>query len=161
MCMLLVLASLGAAVRYWSPDPSLAHDIGTLMLVLWLPAIGNLIAYVVREAQARMHQRAGFDARPLFTKHFCAQLVVVPGHAALVQSIAAGDTRCIVLLGTEAFSARTAVPLRTLLGITTGDAVLAEIELLRPELALARLVASTRFHLVVGTTAVAEGTVAP
>jgi hypothetical protein len=38
MCVLLGLAAAGAAIRHWADNPSLARDIGTLLLVLWLPA---------------------------------------------------------------------------------------------------------------------------
>ncbi|MBC7603228.1 MAG: hypothetical protein H7255_11305 [Ramlibacter sp.] len=160
MAVLLALAAVGAAVRFWSPNPSLARDIGTLMLVLWLPAVGNLIAYLVRQAQTRMHQRAGFDARPQFTAHFAAQLLALPERAALVQSLSAADTRCTLLIGTEGFSARTPLPLRELLASAqTAEGVSSSMELLKPALALPRFAPGTRFHLVVGNTAIAAGTV--
>ena len=53
MATLLGLAIIGAAMRYWAPNPSTTRDIGTLMLVLWLPAVGNLVAFVVREWHSR------------------------------------------------------------------------------------------------------------
>ncbi|MES2785777.1 MAG: hypothetical protein V4684_09960 [Pseudomonadota bacterium] len=53
MGVLLVLALIGAAVRFWAPDPSAARDVGTLLLVLWLPAVGNLVAFAIGKVQAR------------------------------------------------------------------------------------------------------------
>jgi hypothetical protein len=53
MATLLGLAIVGAAMRYWAPNPSATRDIGTLMLVLWLPAVGNLVSFVVREWHKR------------------------------------------------------------------------------------------------------------
>lgn len=160
MAVLLALATVGAVIRHWSPKPSLAYDIGTLMLVLWLPAVGNLIAFLIREGQLRFKQRTGFDGRPAFTRHVSAQLVAVPERAWLVQSLAPDDARCTLVIGSDGFSARTQAPLRevlTLARAATGGA--AALELLKPHLAMPRLVPGAHFHLVVGDTAVAEGTV--
>ena len=41
--VLLALALVGAGMRQWAPNPSLMRDVGTLLLVLWLPVIGNVI----------------------------------------------------------------------------------------------------------------------
>ena len=40
-------------MRYWAPNPWAARDIGMLMRVLWLPAVGNLVSFVVREWHKR------------------------------------------------------------------------------------------------------------
>ena len=53
MATLLGLAIVGGAIRYWAPNPSTARDIGTLLLVMWLPAVGNLVAFVVRQLHKR------------------------------------------------------------------------------------------------------------
>ena len=53
MATLLGLAIVGAAMRYWAPNPSTARDIGTLLLVMWLPAVGNIISFVVRQFHKR------------------------------------------------------------------------------------------------------------
>lgn len=55
MVVLLVLAVIGAAIRYWAPNPSAARDVGTLLLVLWLPAVGNLVAFAI--GKMRAHKR--------------------------------------------------------------------------------------------------------
>ena len=48
MIALLVLAASGGVVRWVAPNPSTLRDLGTLLLVLWLPAVGNLIAYFIK-----------------------------------------------------------------------------------------------------------------
>lgn len=53
MVTLLGLAIVGAAMRYWAPNPSTARDIGTLLMVMWLPAVGNIISFVVRRFRQR------------------------------------------------------------------------------------------------------------
>ena len=53
MAVLLLLAIAGAVIRATAPDPSTLRDIGTLLLVLWMPAVGNLVAYLVRKIPRR------------------------------------------------------------------------------------------------------------
>ena len=53
MATLLGLAIVGAAMRYWAPNPSTARDIGTLLMVMWLPAVGNIISFAVRQFHKR------------------------------------------------------------------------------------------------------------
>ena len=43
--ILLLFAVGGGLLRWLAPQPSLARDMGSLLLVLWLPIIGNIIAY--------------------------------------------------------------------------------------------------------------------
>ena len=45
--VLLALALVGAGMRHWAPNPSVMRDMGTLLLVLWLPVIGNVVAFVI------------------------------------------------------------------------------------------------------------------
>ena len=59
MATLLGLAIVGAAMRYWAPNPSGARDIGTLLMVMWLPAVGNLVAFAVRQLHKRRSNRTG------------------------------------------------------------------------------------------------------
>eukprot|EP01034_Spumella_vulgaris_P006289 gene6289-8010_t len=40
MAVLLGLAVLGGVIRYTATNPSTLRDVGTLLLVLWVPAIG-------------------------------------------------------------------------------------------------------------------------
>ena len=64
MAVLLFLAVIGAAIRHWADNPSLLRDIGTLMLVLWLPAVGNLVAFVIRRVPwRRVREPRAFAAR--------------------------------------------------------------------------------------------------
>jgi hypothetical protein len=159
MAALLLLALLGAALRYWAPNPSVTRDIGTLLLVLWLPAVGNLIAFLVRQAAMRRQRAKSFDAAGEFAPQLTVRLVPLPEHATIIEGLAPDATRCTVVLGTEGFSARTSVPLARVLGDAGADSDV-PLQFLRPGLALARLAPGTSFHLVLGDIAVAQGTVA-
>ena len=63
--VLLILALAGAAIRQWADNPSITRDIGTLLLVLWLPIIGNVVALRHRAGAKRTAGAAGrrFPAR--------------------------------------------------------------------------------------------------
>ena len=158
MATLLGLAVVGAVMRYWAPKPSLARDIGTLLLVLWLPAVGNLIAFLVRQWAARRHRRTVFDASRPFTPHLAVRLSAFDAEAPLARVLSPQETRCTIVLGSEGFTARTGVPLaQALAGLPAPQDV--ALELLRPELARPRLAPGTRFHLLAGDVAIAQGTV--
>jgi len=155
MTTLLALAVVGAAMRYFASDPSLAHDIGTLLLVLWLPAVGNLVAFAVRQWHVRVRRRTDFDAAQAFSPQLVARIVPLEAHKL---AGAPDSRRCTIAIGNEGFTARTAAPLAQLLadGGVPRDLPL---ELLRPGLALPRLAAGTTFQLLAGNLAVGDGTV--
>jgi hypothetical protein len=158
MAALIALALVGAAMRYWAADPSLARQIGTLLLVLWLPAVGNLVAFVIRTLPARARRPTGFGAARAFTPQLIVRISPLEAGASPAQSLPPDESRFTLVVGSEGFTARTAVPLSLVLaGTGTPPEVL--LELLRPKLALPRLPPGTRFHLLVGQVAVAEGTV--
>jgi hypothetical protein len=154
MAVLLGLAVIGAAMRYAAPNPSLARDIGTLLLVLWLPAVGNLVGFVVRKIPARPKPATGFAQGQPFTAHVSVQITPTTldaGSAPLDQ----GERQCTVVIGSEGFRARTAPPLAQ--ALASGDAV--ELELLRPALALQHLTPGTAFRMLAGSQVVASGRV--
>ena len=155
MATLLALAIVGAAMRYFAPNPSLARDVGTLLLVLWLPAVGNLVAFALRQWHQRRRRGADFDAAQAFSP----QLVVrIASLGAPVLPGAPGPRRCTIAIGNEGFTARAAAPLAQLLA-QGGLPQDLPLELLRPGLALPRLVAGTPFALLAGNVTVAHGKV--
>lgn len=152
VAILLALAVVGAAMRQLAPDPSLARDVGTLLLVLWLPVIGNLIAFVA----ARLPRRAaggGFAPAAPFTPQLLVELTALAG----ATGPAADEVRCTLVVGNEGFTARLAMPLAQWLAAHQPQRV--EVELLRPEVALPRLVPDAGFTLLAGHTPVGAGRV--
>ena len=154
MIVLLLLAACGGVIRHFAPQPSTLHDLGTLLLVLWLPAVGNLIAYLVRRLPRRAPRGPGFPAGSAFVPHLRARLESVELAEAERASLLE-HTGCLLLVGQQAFTARLGQPLARALAAAQPQ----PIELLRPAAALAQLVPGTPFHLLVGTTAVAKGRV--
>jgi hypothetical protein len=159
MAALLGLAVVGAAMRHWAGNPSLARDIGTLLLVLWLPAVGNLVAFAVRQWHARTRRRTGFDGDRAFLPQLVVRLTRLEpqGSPGAAPPTAPDPRHCTIAFGSEGFTARTALPLAQILAEAAPQEV--PLELLRPGLALARLAPGTPFQLLVGNTAVARGSV--
>jgi hypothetical protein len=155
MASLLALAVVGAAMRHFASNPSLARDIGTLLLVLWLPAVGNLVAFAVRQWHLRARRRTQFDAAQAFSPQLVARVtpLAAPGLTG-----GPDPRRCTIAIGSEGFTARTAAPLAQLLA-DIGLPRDLPLELLRPAVALPRLAAGTPFQLLAGNVAVANGTV--
>ncbi len=156
MAVLLALAVLGGVVRYAAPNPSTLRDIGTLLLVLWVPAIGQLIGYLARKIPHTPPPPAEFTPGSVFTPHLQADVTPVP----LADGMAAPaphEDRCTVIVGRRGFTARLSQPVAQWLAQGPQRA---GIELLRPALALPHLPPGTAFFLLVGTVAVARGQVA-
>lgn len=155
MAVLLSLAAVGGAIRHWADNPSLLRDIGTLMLVLWLPAVGNLVAFVIRNIQQRASRPTGFAAGSAFLPHLRAELT--PTARDTAQPLAALEQRCTLVLGQAGFTARAASPLAQWLAAGTPQTL--ELELLRPALALPQLAPGTAFDLLAGGSVVGHGRV--
>lgn len=155
MAALLALAVAGGVIRHFAADPSIWRDVGTLLLVLWLPAVGNLIAYFVRKINRSAPPPAQFAAGSAFTPHLHATIAAVPLAPGWLATLDPAEVRCTMLTGRQGFTMRASRPLAQLLE-HEGAQELA-FEALLPAVALKHLVPGTDFHLLAGTTAVAKG----
>jgi hypothetical protein len=155
MATLLAFAVAGAVIRYLAPNPSTLRDIGTLLLVLWLPAVGNLIAYLVRRIPRRASRSRSFPDAGAFVPHLQARLEAVELSLPLQRSLAASSAECLLLVGREAYTARLSQPVARALSQPRPQ----PIQLLHPARALPQFRPGTDFHLLVGSTAVARGRV--
>ncbi len=151
MIALLLLALAGSFIRHLAPDPSTLRDIGTLLMVLWLPAVGNLVAYFVRKIPRKAPAHLGFTEGAPFTPHVHVRLQPTGLVPDLPAALASARNHCTLVVGNSGFTARAG-------GAASADEDVA-LELLRPEVALAQLTPGTEFRLAVGTTAVAKGRV--
>ena len=150
VALLLVLALLGAAIRLLAPVPSTLRDVGSLMLVLWVPVIGNVIAFLVRQIQIR---------RSPFGRPFAADLLVEITPLAPAPPLAPpldGD-RCTLVVGTEGFSVRLSQPLVGWLA--AGQLIRVQAQFLKPQMALPLLPQDTPFRVVAQDRLVGQGRV--
>ena len=152
MAALLVLATVGATIRYWAHDPSVWHDIGTLLLVLWLPAVGNLVGFAIRKLPRRAPPKTGFTTGSAFVPHLLAEFTPLPTARILDDAF---ERRCTLVIGEQGFTARLALPLSQWLA--AGSTQSLELELLRPALALPHLLPDTAFRILAGTAVIGKG----
>jgi hypothetical protein len=157
MASLLALAVAGAVVRTTAPNPSVLRDVGTLLLVLWLPAVGNLIAWLIRKIPRKAARVTDFAAGSAFTEHLRAQVDVLASSPQLLAAWNPHDARCTLVAGHQAFTARLPAPAAEELA-HPGERLL-RLELLRPDASLQHLAPGTEFHLMLGPTAAAKGRV--
>jgi hypothetical protein len=155
--VLLGLAVAGAAMRQWAPHPSLARDVGTLLLVLWLPVIGQVVGFVIARVQQARAGRvaAAFAPQAAFAPEL--EIEFVPVAAAALPALPAGERHCTLVVGHEGFTARAAAPLAQWLGGSRTCTV--SLQMLRPALALQRLRVGTTFSMLAGRTVVGTGRV--
>jgi hypothetical protein len=155
MAALLAGAVGGWLIRELAPNPSTLRDIGTLMLVLWLPAIGNLIAFVIRRIPRGAPQVAvPFDEGAPFVAHLRASLqpVTLPAGFALDP----GTSHGTLISGQQGFTVRLDRPVAAWLADPVAPVAL---QCLRPKVAQRALAVGTKVHLLAGTTAIASGTI--
>lgn len=156
MAVLLALAVAGGVIRHEAPNPSTLRDIGTLLLVLWLPAVGNLVGYLMRRIPASKPPPMAFPPDAPFRPQLRAQVDVALPSADWLRALDSLEQRCTVLIGRRGFTVRSDVPLSQWLAAPPQTL---ELQCLVPEAALRELVPGTAFHLLVGTTAVGKGRV--
>lgn len=154
--VLLGLALVGAAMRQWADKPSLTRDIGTLLLVLWLPIIGNVVAFLIRFVGQRMKSRRSFAPDSAFIAHITVRLTPT-SPAAPIAHIAAQNRICTLAIGTQGFTARLDVPLSEWLATPQDRAM--PLEFLRPSLALPHFPDAAVFLVLDQGRVVAEGQV--
>ena len=157
MGVLLGLAVAGAVMRVTAPDPSVLRDVGTLLLVLWLPAVGNLVAWLVRKLPRKAPRGADFAAGSVFTEHLQAEVEVYALPADVLARFDARDPRCMVIVPGQGFTARLPAPAVQALAEPGTRAL--SLEFLRPVAALEKLPPGTPFHLLLGGTAAGKGRV--
>lgn len=172
--VLLIIAVSGAVIRHFVAPPSTLRDIGTLMLLLWIPVIGNVVAWFF--GKVRLARQAAKAARspalaqtqpapptaPVATGAFAADAIVeftlrpasIPAEDV---PIAEGEHQCAFVVGNEGFSARWRVPEGK--SFYRGTAQTLEAQFLSPSLALPKFASGTAFRMLVGDAFIGDGKV--
>lgn len=154
--VLLILAIGGGLVRWLVPPPSLVRDLGSLLLVLWLPIVGNIIGWLMTRARTPKALPPGFAPDAAFVPSATVELSLFPAAVpAESRPVRAGLFPCIVVLGSEGFSARLQVPPGAEPVPEVPQAM--QLQFLRPELALPRLKQAEAFTLLSGRKAIGRG----
>ncbi|HYF21055.1 MAG TPA: hypothetical protein VEA40_24540 [Ramlibacter sp.] len=159
MVALLALAIAGGVIRHFAADPSTLRDFGSLLLVLWLPVVGNLIGWLLRKLPWRQPPpMPDFEPDTPFTPHLQADVERVELPPGWLEGLPAGHRKGLLMVGTRGYTVRVREPIAQVLATDGNRRV--ELELLRPDTALPDLPPGTAFHWLVGSTAVAKGRVA-
>jgi hypothetical protein len=156
MGVLLALAAAGGVVRYNAPDPSTLRDIGTLLLVLWLPAVGNLVAYLLSKLPRRPSAPVAFAPGATFSPQLHARIEPVALPAGWIGKLDPTERRCTAVVGHRGFTVRSDSPVSQWL-VEARPAL--ALQCLVPSAALRELVPGAVFHLSVGPTVIARGLV--
>jgi hypothetical protein len=160
VAILLCVAVGGGLVRHYATPGTTTRDIGTLLMVLWVPIIGNVIAWLIGKLPRRAvpAEPPTFDTERAFTPHLQVELTLrppaLPSHDV---PLAAGEYRCALVVDNEGFSARWLLPQGQVLGRGKPHAL--DIELLAPDIARARFPAGAAFRVLVDDSFIADGRV--
>ena len=147
--ILLVFALSGGAIRLWAPSPSTLRDMGSLLLVLWVPVIGNVIAFLVHRIKLR---RTPFDDP--FAPELLVELIPLAPPPRLAQPLA---DSCALVVGTEGFTVRLSQPLAGWL--KAGSPIQVQVQFLKPRMALGLFHPETPFRVVAQQQLVGQGRV--
>ena len=100
--VLLCVAAGGALLRHFAAPGSTARDVGTLLMVLWLPVIGSVVAWLfakLRRTAPGAADSSDFEARSAFHPHALVELTM---RASQLPSedvpIAEGEYRCALVV---------------------------------------------------------------
>ena len=157
--VLLCVAVGGALMRQFAVPGSMLRDIGTLLMLLWLPIVGNIVAWLVaRLRRAPAPRPETFGAADTFNPHAMVELTL---RAAKLPSedapVAVGEHRCALVVGNDGFSARWFVrPGET---VRRGKPHCLQIEFLTPTVALQVLRPEAAFRMLVGGAFIGDGQV--
>lgn len=161
--VLLCVAIGGAVVRHHAAPGTTTRDIATLLMVLWVPIIGNVIAWLIarrprRAPRAPAAAPPSFDTAGAFTPHAQVELTFrKPAIPSQDVPIAPGEYRCALVVDKEGFSARWVVPPGE--ALERGRPAVLEVEFLSPAVARPRLPQGADFRVLIGEAFIADGRV--
>lgn len=166
--VLLFLAVAGAAIRHFATPGTTTRDIGTLMLLLWIPVIGNVVGWLmgrlkrppkpVPASEAAVADRIALATETPFRAHALADITLRPAAVPAEDAwIAEGEHYCAFVVGNEGFSGRWQVPAGG--EFRRGTRQRLPVEFLSPDVARPRFAPDTAFRMLVGEAFIGDGTI--
>lgn len=156
--ILLCFAVVGALMRQFAAPASTMRDVGTLLMLLWLPIIGSVVGwlFVKLRRPATSEPSTTFEAGSAFVPHALVELTVRPSQLPSEDTlIAEGEHRCALVVDNQGFSARLLVPPGQ--AFRRGEVQTLQIEFLKPAAALPRFPPDAAFRMLVGESFVGDG----
>lgn len=156
--LLLAVAVAGAVIR-WRADPaSTLHDVGTLLMVMWVPIIGNVIAWAIRKLRRPVVEASSFGPANAFRADLSVSLTLRESQLPVRNgALPSGEYRAALVLDKEGFNARWFIPPGQ--ALVPGQASTVEVELLSPAVALPRFASDTPFRVLTGDSFIGDGVV--
>ncbi|MBA3599214.1 MAG: hypothetical protein H0W40_17830 [Methylibium sp.] len=144
---LLVTAVAGALLRSFSAPQSTPYYLGTLLMVMWVPVVGNVISFFAKKFRPSVPVPPTFSSSMPFVAQVVVELKLHSEQApALPRREQDGKIHCLFITGTEGFSVRVSL----LESHIAGEAVGAEAQFLLPAAALPKFPVGSSFHLMQG-----------
>lgn len=157
--ILLVVALGGAAIRHYATPGTILRDTGTLLMLLWIPIVGNIISWLIaRLRRPVVPVPSGFEDRMDFTTHATVELTLRPPQIPAEDTpIPIGEHRCALVVDNQGFSARWVVSPGQ--RVMRGQPCQVDVEFLAPEVALPRFQTDIVFRMLVGDSFIGDGRV--
>jgi hypothetical protein len=158
--LLLCVAVVGAVMRHYAAPGSTYRNLGTLLMLIWLPVVGNIVGWLM--ARIRRPRAPAASAPPaiepgaVFRPHALAELTLRPASVPAEDvPIREGEHRCALVVDNQGFSVRWIVPQGE--PFRRGMARTVEVEFLAPDVALPIFHADTAFRMLVGESFIGDG----
>ncbi len=159
--VLLAFAVLGAVIRHYAVPGTTTRNIGTLLMVLWVPVIGNVVGWLIGKARRPAAVPAAppdFADGSVFEPHAQVEITLRPAAVpAEDRLVTEGEHRCALVVGNQGFSARWFVGAGD--GFRRGQAKMLQVEFLAPATALPHFAPGTVFRMLVGEAFIGDGQV--
>jgi len=160
--LLLCVAVGGAVLRHLGAPGTTLRDVGTLLMLLWIPVIGNVIAWLIgqlrRKPATDAAPAAAVDVLQTFRPQLEVELTLRPAAVPAEDlPIAEGEHHCAFVIGNEGFTGKWRVPEGG--SFYRGTPQRLEVEFLAPALALPKFVPGVVFRMLVGESFIGDGRV--
>lgn len=160
--LLLCVAVSGAVLRHLGAPGTTLRDVGTLLMLLWIPVIGNVIAWLIgqlrRKPATDAAPAAAVDVLQTFRPQLEVELTLRPAAVPAEDlPIAEGEHHCAFVIGNEGFSGKWRVPEGG--SFYRGTPQRLEVEFLAPALALPKFAPGVVFRMLVGESFIGDGRV--
>ena len=154
------VALSGAVMRHFAAPGSTTRDIGTLMLLLWLPVIGSVVGWLYAKLRrpAAVSEPPTFGAGSAFQPQALVELTLRTSQVPSENTpMPAGEQRCALVVDNQGFSARWFVAPDE--AFQRGKTQTLHVEFLTPAVALPRFPRDAVFRMLVGESFVGDGRV--
>ena len=153
---LLVTAVGGALLRAFSSPESVPYYLGTLLMVMWIPIVGNIISFFSKKRRPSVPALPEFSSAMPFVPQAVVELRLNPlQETGSLRTEQDGRIHCLFITGTEGFTVR--VWLLETQG--TGETRRAEVQFLVPATANPKFPVGSKFQLMQGGSSLGTGQV--